>query len=117
MKTYLNMLVIKSRQGVTCDNDIEMDKSWMQELTRCSDRYLKGIEEFLRMAHQCVDANGILRCPCSDCSNRYFRNIELAKSHLYQHGIDRIYTRWIFHGEEDPYSVKVIANLHTDTNS
>jgi hypothetical protein len=67
MKTSLNMLVIKYRQVVTCDSDIKIDKSWMQEPTRCSDQYLKGVEEFLRMVRQCVDANGIMRCPCRDC--------------------------------------------------
>jgi hypothetical protein len=89
----------------------------MQEPTRCSDQYLKGVEEFLTMARQCVDVNGIMRCPCRDCGNRYFRHIELVGSYLYQHGIDRTYTRWIFHREEDPCSINVIANLHTDTNA
>jgi hypothetical protein len=94
-----------------------MDKSWIQELTRCSDQYLKGVEEFLRMAHQCVDVNGIMKCPCRDCGNQYFRHIQLVKSHLYQHGIDHTYTQWIFHKEEDLCSINMIANLHTDTNA
>ena len=88
----------------------------MQEPTRCSDRYLKGVEEFLTMARQCVDVNGIMRCPCRNCGNRYFHHIELAGSHLYLHGIDHTYTRWIFHEEEDSCSINVISNLHTDTN-
>jgi hypothetical protein len=94
-----------------------MDMSWMHEPTRCSDRYLKGVEEFLRMARQYVDANVIMRCPCRDFANQYFCHIELVKSHLYQHGIDRTYTQWIFHGEENLYGINVIANLHTNTNS
>jgi hypothetical protein len=69
------------------------------------------------MAYQCVDVNGIMRCSCHDCENRYFRHIELVESHLYQHGIDPIYTRWIFHGEEDPCCINMIANLHIDTNA
>jgi len=39
MKTSLNTLGIKCRQGVNCDRNIEMDKSWMGEATRCSERY------------------------------------------------------------------------------
>jgi hypothetical protein len=89
----------------------------MQEPTRCSDRYIRGLEEFLRMACQCVDVNDIMRCPCRDCGNRYFHHIKLVESHLYQHGIDRTYTQWIFHGEEDPFSVNMTANLHTNTNT
>ena len=74
------MLVIKCRQKVTCDSDIEMDKSQMQEPTRCSDKYIKGVDKLLRMAHQCMDVNGIMRCPCRGCANRYFRHIELVES-------------------------------------
>lgn len=35
--------MIKCREEVTCDRDIEMDKSWMQEPTRCSEQYEKGV--------------------------------------------------------------------------
>jgi hypothetical protein len=83
--------ISKCFEGVTFDSDIEIDKSWMQEPTRCSDRYLKGGEEFLRMTRQCVDVNGIMMCLYHDCSNRYFCYIEL--NHLYRYGIDCAYTR------------------------
>jgi hypothetical protein len=35
---------------------------------------------------------------------------------LYANGIDRTYTRWIFHGEEDPCRVNLSGNLHNDTD-
>jgi hypothetical protein len=108
------MLIIKCRQGVTCDSDTEMNKSWMQEPTR-SDRYIKCVKEFVRIVRQCMNVNGIKRCLCRDCANRYFCHIEVVESHLYDHGIDLTYTRWIFHGE-DLCSINVTSNLHIDTN-
>jgi hypothetical protein len=88
----------------------------MQESIRYSNRCLKGIEEFLKMGCPCVDVNSIIRCPYCDCANRYFLHIELVEHHLYQYGIDRTYTQWIFHGKEDLCSINVIANLCIDTN-
>jgi len=35
-----------------------MDRSWMREPTRCSDRYQAGVEEFIRMVGNCVGVDG-----------------------------------------------------------
>jgi hypothetical protein len=64
----------------------------------------KGVEELLRMARRCVDVDNMMRCPCHDCTNRYYRHIEVVERHLFMHGIDQAYTRWIFH-REDLYRV------------
>ncbi|GLT54439.1 hypothetical protein SLA2020_276380 [Shorea laevis] len=95
---------------------MERDKSWI-ETTRCSERYEKGVEEFLRMASTCLEQGDITRCPCCDCSNRYYWHIDLVEHHMYENRIDRTYTRWIFHGEEDPCRVHLSGNLHNDTDA
>jgi len=102
--------------NVTSDRDINMDKSWMKETTRSSELYRKGVEEFLRMARRCVDAYNMVRCPCRDCTNRYYKHIEMVELHLFLYGIDQTYTRWLFHGE-DLHRVNATANLHTDMNA
>ncbi|GLT52919.1 hypothetical protein SLA2020_262280 [Shorea laevis] len=93
-----------------------MDKSWMQETSRISERYRKGVEDFMIMAVSSVDGRGRTRCPCRKCVNRYFEHIFVVESHLHANGIDLNYTRWIFHGEEDPFSINVTAE-HTDNNA
>jgi len=85
----------------------------MQEPTRCSDKYQKGVEEFLRMTDKCVGVGDETRCPCRACGNQLFQHIDLVKHHFYIHGIDLTYTRWIFHGEEDPCRVNVTGNFHS----
>jgi hypothetical protein len=88
-----------------------MDKSWMREPTRCSDKYQKGVEEFLRIAGKCVGVGDETRCTCRAYGNLFFQHIDLVERHLYVNGIDLTYTRWIFHGKEDPCRVNVIGNL------
>jgi hypothetical protein len=65
-----------------------MDKSWMREPTRCSDKYQKGVEEFLRMAVKCAGLSDETWCPCRACGNRLFQHIDLVGHHLYVHEID-----------------------------
>ena len=72
----------------------------MREPTRCSEKFQKGVKEFMRMAINCVDGRNMTRCPCRDCANRYYQPIDLVEAHLYMNGFTLMYTRWIFHGED-----------------
>ncbi|XP_042962406.1 uncharacterized protein LOC122296669 [Carya illinoinensis] len=78
-----------------------MDKSWMQITDRFGSReYAKGVKEFLTLAQTYATSEEI-RCPCIRCSNNYFLPITQVERHLFIKGIDKNYTTWIFHGEEE----------------
>jgi len=88
----------------------------MQESTRCSERFQKGVKEFMGMAVKSVDSRDMTKCPCHDCANRYYSHISEVKGHLYMNGFTPTYTRWIFHGEEDHFRVNTSTNMHTHTS-
>jgi hypothetical protein len=46
-----------------------MDRSWMRESNRCSERFQAGVEEFMGFAVKSVDAHDMTKCPCRDCAN------------------------------------------------
>lgn len=62
------------------------------------------------MASKCLVVGDLMRCPCRHCSNQYYRYIDLVEYHLYMNGIERTYTRWIFHGKKDLCRVNVTSN-------
>jgi hypothetical protein len=92
-----------------------MDRSWMRESNRCSERFQAGVEEFMRFAVKSVDAHDMTKCPCRDCANRYYCHISEVKGHLYMNGFTPAYTRWIFHGEED-FFISTSTNMHTQAS-
>jgi hypothetical protein len=92
-----------------------MDRSWMRESNRCSERFQAGVEEFMRFAVKSVDAHDMTKCPCHDCANRYYCHISEVKGHLYMNGFTPAYTRWIFHGEED-FFISTSTNMHTQAS-
>jgi hypothetical protein len=98
------------------NTDVEMDRSWMRETTRSSERFQEGVEEFMRMAVKCVDVRGMTKCPCRDCANRYYHHIEMVEGHLYMNGFNPTYTRWIFHGEQYQSRVNTSSDMHIDTS-
>jgi hypothetical protein len=93
-----------------------MDKSWMQETHRFGEKYSNGVEQFIRMARGHVDGLNRIKCPCRKCANRYYKPIDKVEDDLFINGIDMYYTKWVFHGEEDPFRVNEHAN-HRDDNA
>lgn len=67
--------------------------------SRISREYSDGVEEFIRFAVQHADDPLRIFCPCKRCCNTTKINPKEIKNHLFIHGIDRGYTKWIWHGE------------------
>uniref|UniRef100_A0A2N9GAQ5 Transposase-associated domain-containing protein n=1 Tax=Fagus sylvatica TaxID=28930 RepID=A0A2N9GAQ5_FAGSY len=89
-----------------------MDKSWMHETNRLGNRYAEGVKEFISMARNHADGRNRIKCPCRNCTNRYYKHIDDVEDDLFLKGIDLNYTQWIFHGE-DPF----LQNVHTQHNN
>nr|XP_017239583.1 PREDICTED: uncharacterized protein LOC108212368 [Daucus carota subsp. sativus] len=75
-----------------------MDRSWLRA-DRRSREYQLGVEELLMFAseHGCNAEK--LSCPCLKCAHTKSWKAQTVRNHLFQHGIDETYTRWIWHGE------------------
>jgi oligoribonuclease (3'-5' exoribonuclease) len=52
-----------------------------------------------------------IRCPCSKCTNRKYRDLTEVEIHLYRFGFIGDYKRWICHGE--PYGLS--SSMQRDT--
>ncbi|KAB1212966.1 hypothetical protein CJ030_MR5G005112 [Morella rubra] len=78
-----------------------MDKSWMNETNQFGKRYLEGVKQFMILTRGCLDDKNEMRCPCRWCMNVYFQEVGRVEDHLIVHGINKIYTKWVLHGE--PY--------------
>ncbi|KAJ8636403.1 hypothetical protein MRB53_010670 [Persea americana] len=62
--------------------------------------YTKGVKDFIEYARNYVDKGNRIKCPRNKCNNRYFKPINMVKAHLEQNGMEKTYTRWVFHGED-----------------
>ena len=40
-----------------------------------------------------------LKCPCTKCRNKPYRDVDTVKLHLYQRGFVAHYYRWVHHGK------------------
>ncbi|KAL5568137.1 hypothetical protein UlMin_024712 [Ulmus minor] len=78
-----------------------MDREWMKDPNKVSPRYVAGVEEFIRVALQCMNLDGLTLCPCIKCVNRKLQKIDVIRAHLITVGINESYTRWVNHGEEE----------------
>ncbi|KAK1385278.1 hypothetical protein POM88_023013 [Heracleum sosnowskyi] len=80
-----------------------MDRSWLTA-DRRTRKFELGVDEFFMFAFE----NGInenqICCPCLKCANSKCWTTGIIRNHLFQHGIDETYTRWIWYGE-GAYSV------------
>ncbi|XXG72512.1 hypothetical protein AAC387_Pa07g1585 [Persea americana] len=77
-----------------------MDKSWMQLRGRHFPAYMKGVKDFIEYARNYADKGNRIKCPYNKCNNRYFKPINMVKAHLEENGMDKTYTRWVFHGKD-----------------
>ncbi|XVF44273.1 hypothetical protein PTKIN_Ptkin02bG0107000 [Pterospermum kingtungense] len=78
-----------------------MDHEWVKTKSRLSPEYMEGIDEFLNVAKRGLNTKGETLCPCTKCFNTRWHNIDVIRAHLLRVGIDRAYTRWVYHGEKE----------------
>ncbi|KAK1354367.1 hypothetical protein POM88_047623 [Heracleum sosnowskyi] len=84
------------------------DRSWVgrnryNEAKYLTKEYKSGVDNFIKFAIYNLqeEDNGLIRCPCKECKNKYYKNPSAVKVDLYRHGIMQWYTRWDCHGEKD----------------
>ena len=77
-----------------------MDRSWLRA-DRRSREYQLGVEEFLMFALEKGCNAEKQSCPCLKCTHTKSWKAQIVRNHLFQHGIDETYTRWIWHGESN----------------
>ncbi|XP_074324381.1 uncharacterized protein LOC141661296 [Apium graveolens] len=87
---------------------MESDRSWIgrsrfNEAKYITEEYKVGVDNFIKFAieHLEEEDNGLIRCPCKDCRNIYYKQPSTVKIHLYRHGIMQWYIRWDCHGEKE----------------
>ncbi|KAL4585273.1 hypothetical protein LXL04_009889 [Taraxacum kok-saghyz] len=78
-----------------------MDHQWVKNGNRASVEYVDGVKEFLNVARNTLDANGLTLCPCVNCLNSRVQTISVITAHVISVGIDKSYTRWVYHGEAE----------------
>ncbi|PKA56251.1 hypothetical protein AXF42_Ash011181 [Apostasia shenzhenica] len=69
-------------------------------MDRRSFEYENGVNSFIDFAqkNECL-VNDRIRCPCLRCGNMKLFEVNIMKDHLFFHGFDETYERWIWHGE------------------
>jgi hypothetical protein len=77
-----------------------MSHQWVKSRNRISTEYVDGVKEFLNVARQTLNSNGLTLCPCGNCLNTRLQKIDVISAHLINIGIDKSYTKWVYHGEE-----------------
>ncbi|CAI0396796.1 unnamed protein product [Linum tenue] len=78
-----------------------MDRSWIHEPNRFSEKFLKGLYNFILFAKASA-RDGRFACPCQKCVNMQRFSPGVVSSHILQNGFSPGYTDWIFH--RDPTS-------------
>lgn len=64
--------------------------------------YEEGVKRFLDFSFANAISRDMIKCPCKNCSNVYYRSRDEAFEHLICDGFEKSYARcvWIFHGEK-----------------
>ncbi|XP_059636458.1 uncharacterized protein LOC132278633 [Cornus florida] len=88
-----------------------MDKSWIHHHARGSEGYNRGIRNFIKLANRHKDGQGRIRCPCRLCKNTVYKPIKEVEKHLFQCGMYKSYTNWIWHGEG---TVNITSTVNTE---
>ncbi|XP_074378004.1 uncharacterized protein LOC141719504 [Apium graveolens] len=76
-----------------------MDRSWINIPDKLSSEYTNGIEDFISVTKQSLDAKGMVVCPCTRCVNKELQNLKMINLHLLTNGFLSTYKRWYYHGE------------------
>ena len=90
--------------SVSC-HTIDPNRSWMYN--RVDGKYLSKVfiakvnNEFITFAcaQQELQRCQKLKCPCTKCRNKPYRDVDTVKLRLYQRGFVAHYYRWVHHGE------------------
>ncbi|CAL2277773.1 unnamed protein product [Prunus armeniaca] len=82
---------------------VVMDKSWVK-LDRAGEEYKTCLQQFIDDSLLVASYDGMLKCPCKKCYNRFWREPNLVWAHLLYEGMDPHYEDqvWVFHGEHLP---------------
>ena len=67
--------------------------------------YRKRVQDFIEFAQHEADSASRIKYPCKRCVNMVYHHITLVEEHLLHYGMDKKYTCWIWHGEDDPNEV------------
>ncbi|XP_026449694.1 uncharacterized protein LOC113349871 [Papaver somniferum] len=92
-----------------------IDKSWVKERDRLSDKYLKGVASFIQMTKNYLLNNNKELCtfPCKKCVNRNPpTTLAEIEHHLFTTSMAGSYKIWVLHGEEDNPTQNQSASSH-----
>ncbi|CAL8160462.1 unnamed protein product [Prunus armeniaca] len=80
-----------------------MDKSGVK-LDKAGEEYKTCLQQFIDDSLLVASHDGMLKCPCKKCYNRFWRETNLVWAHLLYEGMDPHYEDqvWVFHGEHLP---------------
>lgn len=94
-----------------------MNKSWMLKTHRFGEKYSKGVKQFISIASGHADGwPNRIKCSYRKCENCYYKPIDEVEDDLFINEIDKYYTWWVFHEEEDPFRINLRTN-HVDENA
>ena len=60
-----------------------IDKSWITNRRRNSDEFWNGLQAFIQMAKNHVNASGEVRCPCVQCVNMLSQKLDVVEAHMH----------------------------------
>ncbi|XP_071685176.1 uncharacterized protein [Lolium perenne] len=89
----------RSSNNTEASSSVKMDKNWM-EASRSSDEYAAGVSLFLKFALRNEVKDSKILCPCKNCGNRFWYDVETVNDHLICTGFMPGYKTWLFHGEQ-----------------
>jgi len=75
-----------------------MDQKWMNA-NRLSTEYWNDVEEFIKFDIERANNPNHIKCTCVRWGRLKNVTVEVLRDHLFVNGIDKGYTRWIWHGE------------------
>ncbi|XP_062076859.1 uncharacterized protein LOC133781794 [Humulus lupulus] len=93
-----------------------MDKNWIWSNDKLSMEYTNGVSNFITLARGHLNDENKTRCPCTQCVNFYYYELETVERHLWVNGFSKSYTNWVFHGEDKTSSSFNVDELESDIN-
>ena len=77
------------------------DRSWISSHQFNGSKYLTkeykiGLNNFTKFDCENMDGedDGVIKCPCRDFKDKYYKNPNIVKIYLFQHRIMQWYTKW-----------------------